>query len=56
MWFPQETADLVTFTKEILNGNIHILCSVVFLALSLFCTWRKCLVKYFLIVIQNNSK
>ena len=27
--FPfQETADLVTFTEEILNGKLHILCSV----------------------------
>ena len=29
MWpNPQETADLVTFTEEILNGNVHFLCSV----------------------------
>ena len=28
MWTnPQETADLVTFTKEILNGKPHFLCS-----------------------------
>ena len=28
MWpNPQETADLVTFTKEILNGKIHFLCN-----------------------------
>ena len=28
MWpNPQETADLVTFTKEILNGKLHFLCS-----------------------------
>ena len=25
---PQETADLVTFTEEFLNGNLHFLCSV----------------------------
>ena len=25
---PQETADLVTFTEEILNGQLHFLCSV----------------------------
>ena len=25
---PQETVDLVTFTEEILNGNLHFLCSV----------------------------
>ena len=25
---PQETADLVTFTEEILNGKPHVLCSV----------------------------
>ena len=29
MWQnPQETADLVTFTEEILNGKLHFLCSV----------------------------
>ena len=28
MWpNPQETADLVTFTEENLNGKLHILCS-----------------------------
>ena len=28
MWpNPQETADLVTFTKEILNGKLYFLCS-----------------------------
>ena len=26
---PQETADLVTFTEEILNGKLYFLCSVV---------------------------
>ena len=26
-YFPQETADLVTFTEEILNGKLHLLCS-----------------------------
>ena len=25
---PQETANLVTFTEEILNGKLHFLCSV----------------------------
>ena len=25
---PQGTADLVTFTEEILNGKLHFLCSV----------------------------
>ena len=25
---PQETVGLITFTKEILNGKLHILCSV----------------------------
>ena len=25
---PQETADLGTFTEEILNGKLHFLCSV----------------------------
>ena len=30
MWpNPQETADLVTFTEEILNGKLHFLCSEV---------------------------
>ena len=29
MWpYPQETADLVTFTEEILNGKLYFLCSV----------------------------
>ena len=29
MWSnPQETADLVTFTEETLNGKLHFLCSV----------------------------
>ena len=29
MWpNPQDTADLVTFTDEILNGKLHFLCSV----------------------------
>ena len=29
MWpNPQSTADLVTFTEEILNGKLHFLCSV----------------------------
>ena len=28
MWpYPQETADLVTFTEEILNGKLYFLCS-----------------------------
>ena len=28
MWpNPQETVDLVTFTEEILNGQVHFLCS-----------------------------
>ena len=26
---PQETVDFVTFTKEILNGTLHFLCSVI---------------------------
>ena len=30
MWpNPQETADLVTFTEEILNGKLHFLCSII---------------------------
>ena len=27
-WYRLETADLVTFTEEILNGKLHFLCSV----------------------------
>ena len=27
---PQETADLLTFTEEILNGKLHFLCCVFF--------------------------
>ena len=27
-FFSKETADLVTFTEEILNGKLHFLCSV----------------------------
>ena len=31
MWpYPQEIADLVTFTEEILNGKLHFLCSASF--------------------------
>ena len=31
MWpNPQEFADLVTFTEEMLNGKLHFLCSVVY--------------------------
>ena len=33
---PQETTDLVTFTEEILNGKLHLLCSVVHVPLTLF--------------------
>ena len=30
MWLnPQKTTDLVTFTKEIFNGKLHFLCSVI---------------------------
>ena len=37
MWpNPQETAELVTFTEEILNGNLHILCSVIYLSRSVY--------------------
>ena len=35
MWpHPQETADLVTFTEEVLDGKLHFLCSVVFIQTS----------------------
>ena len=31
MWpNPQETADFVTFTEEILNGKLHFLCSAIY--------------------------
>ena len=31
MWLnPQNTADLVTFIEEILNGKYHILCNKIF--------------------------
>ena len=37
MWLnPQELADLVTFTEEILNGNFHFLCSVCILGSNLW--------------------
>ena len=37
MWSnPQETADLVTFTEEIINGKTSFLCS----AFSVFCTFQ----------------
>ena len=29
-----ETADLVTFTEEILNGKLHFLCSVIYLEIT----------------------
>ena len=32
----QETADLVAFTEENLNGKLHFLCSVMKMLLSLF--------------------
>ena len=34
---PQEHADLVTFTKEILNGKLHFLCIVTDHFLAIFC-------------------
>ena len=30
--YPQETADLVTFTEEIFNRKLHFLCSEAFLS------------------------
>ena len=34
MWpNPQDTADLVTYTEEILNGKLHFLCSVTLILL-----------------------
>ena len=45
MWpNPQETADLYTFTKEMLNGKLHFLCSV----------WlRNISCKWFLVYLKN---
>ena len=43
MWpNPQETADLVTFTEEILNGKFNFLCSGFWLFLRIFITdvWK----------------
>ena len=35
MWpNPQEAADLVTFTDEILNGKLHFVCSVCYVGRS----------------------
>ena len=35
MWpNPQKTADLVTFTEEILNGELHFLCSVTYMEIT----------------------
>ena len=46
MWpDPQKTADLVTFTEEILNGKIHFLCSDSFkinFILHTFCSLQLC--------------
>ena len=35
---PQETANLATFTEEILNGKLHFLCSVRVQKEKLWCT------------------
>ena len=36
MWpYPQDTADLVTFTEENLNGKLHFLCSAWMYALNI---------------------
>ena len=35
---PQETADLVTFTEEILNGKLHFLCNEIVKFGMYFCT------------------
>ena len=59
MWLnPQETADLVTFTGETLNGKLHFLCSDNCVHVRLFynfinlCKWRtyihKTILAYFL--------
>ena len=37
MWpHPQESADLVTFNEEILNGKLHFLCSAICIVYLLF--------------------
>ena len=38
---PQEIADLVIFTEEILNGKHYFLCSVILLLLITSVTFRK---------------
>ena len=38
---PQETADLVTFTEEILNGKLHFLCSDKFFLLPILVILKK---------------
>ena len=46
MWpNPQETADLVTLTAEILNGKLHFLCSVRFVPDRYHA--KKCVMKLF---------
>ena len=41
MWpNPQQTADLVTFTEEILNGKLYILCTVTTTKIELLCFFR----------------
>ena len=50
MWpNPQETADLVTFTGEILNGKLHFLCSGSHLIRSYEAIWEAAVcINYFL--------
>ena len=43
----QETADLVIFTEEILNGKLHFLCSAVTVILKVM--WRAKLIRFMLI-------
>ena len=44
LWYTkQETADLVTFTEEILNGKFHFFCAV--LKRSIFKSYKKGILK-----------
>ena len=47
MWpNPQSLLDLVTFTKEILNGKLHFLCNVTFIFCAGLINWISDVDKY----------
>ena len=48
---PQETADLVTFTEEILNGKLYFLCGII-LTLEQFIFWKALYVSFELTCID----